>query len=94
LITTASNLLPVDGSGYFIHYVEYGTTVQKAPGATPVAVSFDNHNPTLNNPWISYLATDQAGGTNNEVQQTLYNTSQFYEIEKPNVYYGINATPS
>jgi hypothetical protein len=26
-ITTASNLLPSDGSGYMLHYVEYGNTV-------------------------------------------------------------------
>ena len=67
LITTPSNLLPVDGSGYFIHYVEYGTQVQKTPTGSYVNVSFDTHNPSSSNPWISYLSTDVLGGTNNDV---------------------------
>lgn len=53
LITTPSNLIASDASGYMLHYVEYGTTVQKAQGASPVNVTFDTHDPSSDNPWIS-----------------------------------------
>ena len=49
----------------------------------------DTHNPSSSNPWISYLPV--ASAANNAVKQTLYNTAQFYNIEKPNVFVGINA---
>ena len=64
-------------TGWVLHYVEYGDKVncQTINGALVncQSLTLDNHNPTLNNPWISMLPSTTGSPNNNKVAATLYN---------------------
>ena len=75
-ITTTEKLVKTDSVGYEIHYIEYSQTgTVFETGADTTSTS-------------NFMKFD--GGANNVATATLYDKTQFYQQDFPNVYVVLN----